>query len=134
MFEPVFETLRKTTETSLQMQQEMFKKWVALWPGMVPQTSWGEQAQKFQKKWAETVSEMVKKQNELLETQFKVGLQNLEDSLRLAEAKDVEEMRGKTLELWRKTFDCLRQTFDAQMREFQTAASRWCEVAGKGAA
>jgi len=134
MFDPVFDSLRKATEVSLQMQQDMFKKWTALWPGMAPQATWGDQAQKFQKKWAETVTEMVKKQNELLEAQFKAGLQNLEDAFRLGEVKDVEEMRTKTLEMWRKTFDCLRQTFDAQMREFQAAVSRWCEMATKGAA
>jgi len=134
MFDPVFDSLRKATEASLQMQQDMFKKWAALWPGMGPQASWAEQGQKFQKKWMESMAEMVKKQNELLEGQFKAGLQNLEAAFSLAEAKDVDEMRTRTLELWRKTFDCLRQTFDAQMREFQAAVSRWCEMAAKGAA
>src|SRR5262249_54300419 len=113
MFDPVFESLRKATETTVQMQQEMFKKFASLWPG-VPgsQPAWTEQMQKFQKKWNEVFEETLKKQRDALETQFRAGLRNIEEAFRLAEAKDFEELRTKTLELWQKTFDALKKTYE----------------------
>jgi hypothetical protein len=135
MFDQVLENLRKATESTVQMQHEMFRKWAGLWPGMpVTQPVWGEPVQKFQKKWAETVAALVKKQNESLETQFKAGLQSLEAAFRVAEAKDAEELRVKTLELWQKSFECLRQVYEAQTRDFQEAMTKWTELMMKGVA
>jgi hypothetical protein len=135
MYEKVFENLRKATEATVQAQQEMFRKWVGLWPG-VPASpyAWGEQFQKIQKKWNQTVAELVKKQRESLEAQFSAGLKNIEESFRLAEAKDPEEFRAKTLELWSKSFDYLRQTAEAQLREFQAAIEKWTEIVTKNEA
>jgi hypothetical protein len=135
MFEPVFESLRKATETGLQMQQEMFKKWAGLWPGVSPSPpAWNEQFEKSQKKWTELLNETLKKRRETLEAQFKSGMKNIEETFRLAEAKDFEELRAKTLELWQKTFDSLRQTYEAQIQDFQTLSSKWSEMFTKGAA
>jgi hypothetical protein len=138
MFEPVFENLRKATEASIHMQQEMFKKWVSLWPG-VPGTPTmpavgTEPFIKFQKKWTEFVGDMIKKQRETLEAQFSAGLRNIEEAFRLADAKDPEELRAKTTELWQKSFECLRQLYDAQVRDFQAAVAKWTELVMKGAA
>jgi hypothetical protein len=135
MFDQVIENMRKATESTFQVQQEMFKKWVALWPGTPPSTNGGgEQMLKFQKRWMEVVGEQVRKQRETLEAQFNAGLRNLEEAFRLAEAKDPDELRAKTLELWQKTFDCLRQGYEAQMRDFQTVVTKWTELMMKGAA
>jgi hypothetical protein len=135
MFEPVFESLRKATDQTMQMQQEMFRKWATLWPPMpAAPPVWGEQMQKFQKKWAEMVEETLKKQREALEAQFSSGLKNMEAAFKLGEAKDVEELRAKTVELWQKTFECLRQAFEGQMRDFQAAVNKWAELATRGAA
>lgn len=135
MFEEVFENLRKATDSTIQVQQELFKKWASLWPGvpMAP-TAWSEPVQKIQKKWAEIVNELVKKQREALETQFSAGLRNIEEAFHLAEVKNPEELRSKTVELWRKSFECLRQTYEAQIRDFQTAVTKWAELMTKGAA
>ncbi len=135
MFEEVFENLRKATETTVQAQQEMFRKWVGLWAGVPPSPSaWGEQVQKFQKKWNQTVAELLKKQRASLEAQFSAGLRNIEETFHLATAKDPEEFRAKTLELWSKTFDYLRQTAEAQLRDFQTAMEKWTEIVTKNVA
>jgi hypothetical protein len=135
MFEKVFENLQRATEATVQAQQEMFRKWVSLTTGVPPVSSaWGEQGPKFQKKWNETVAELVKKQRESLEAQFSAGLQNMEESFRLAEAKDPEEFRAKMLELWSKSFDYLRQTAESQLRQFQTAMEKWTEIVTKNEA
>jgi hypothetical protein len=135
MFESVFDSFKKVTETTLRMQQEMYEKWVSLWPGLKPgQTPFAEPAQKFQKKWAEFFEDMLKKQRETLETQFKSGLKNIEEAFRLAEAKNPEELRTKTTELWQKVFGTLRQSYEAQLRDLQSIAARWTELMTKGAA
>jgi hypothetical protein len=136
MFDQVFESMRKATETTLQMQQEMFKKWLSLCPTVVAPSkpAWGEQVQKFQKKWAEVYEDALKKQRETLEAQLKAGLQIIEDAFRLAEAKDAEELRAKTVELWQKVFESLRQAYEAQTRDFQAVVCRWTELVTKGAA
>jgi hypothetical protein len=135
MFEPVFESLKKATETTLQIQQEMFKKWVSFWPGMpTAQPAWGEQAQKVQKKWAEFFEETLKKQRETLEAQFQAGLKNIEEAFHLAEVKDPEELRTRTVELWRKVFETLRQAYEGQARDFEAAVARWAELMTKSAA
>ncbi len=132
MFEQVFENLRKATEASIQMQQDLFKKWASLWPGMP--TVGGEPLSKFQKKWAEAVGELAKKQRETLETQFSAGLRNIEEAFHLPQAKDPEELRARAIELWQKSFECLRQFTEAQVRDFQSAVVKWSELVGKGAA
>jgi hypothetical protein len=135
MFEDVFENLRKATDATVQAQQDTFQKWVSLWAGVPPSPSaWGEQVQKLQKKWNQTAAELLKKQRESLEAQFSAGLRNLEETFKLAETKDPEEFRAKTLELWNKTFDYLRQTAEAQLRDFQAAMEKWTEIVTKNAA
>ncbi len=141
MSELVFESLKKATEVTLQMQQEAFKKWAGLWPGFpgVPGVPAGpamipEQAKNFQKKWAEFYEEVLKKQREMVAAQFQAGLQHIEEAFRLAETKDPAELRTKTIELWQKVFETLRQTFEAQVRDFQALAGRWTELVTKGAA
>jgi hypothetical protein len=134
MFEQVFESLRTATESSVAMQQELFKKWIALWPGVPASAFPFGEPQKFQKKWMEIVGELLKKRNETLEAQFKAGLRNIEEAFHLAEVKDPEELRAKTIELWQKTFECLRQASEAQLRDFQHAVGKWSELMTKGVA
>jgi hypothetical protein len=134
MFDQVFESLHKATESSIAFQQEMFRKWIGLWPGIPASAFPFGELQKFQKKWIEVVGELLKTQNESLETQFKAGLQTIEDTFRLTEIKDPEVLRAKTVELWQKTFDYLRQFSETQMRDFQSALGKWAEVMTKGVA
>src|SRR5262245_11581914 len=134
MFEQVFENLRKATEASIQMQQDLFTKWASLWPGVPTSLPASEPFSRFQKKWAETVGELVKKQRETLETRFSAGLRNIEEAFHLPEARDPEELRARAIELWRKSFECLRQFAEAQARDFQSAVAKWSELVGKGAA
>ena len=134
MFDQVFDTLRKATEANIQLQQEMVKKWIGLWPGVPSVPAWPDQMQQFQKKWAETVSELLKKQRESTEALFKAGVENLEKAFQLGEVKTPEELRTKALELWQKCFESLRQVWEAQMRDFQTVMTRFTELMAKAAA
>ena len=135
MFEPIIESLRKATESTVQMQQEMFKKWASLWPAAPGcQPVWGEQVQKFQKIWAEFLEETLKKQRAALEAQFASGRKNVEAALKLVELKDPQELRSKTLELWQQAFETLRQTCETQVQDFQAVVAKWTEAMNRGAA
>jgi len=132
MFELVFESMRKASESAVGLQQEMFRKWFGQWPTMSPPV-FGE-PMKFPKKWVDLVGELIKKQQQSVQAQFSVGLRYIEEAFRLGEAKNPEELRAKTIELWQKMFDCLRQTYEAQARDFQTAMAKCTELLTKGAA
>jgi hypothetical protein len=135
MFIPVLESMAKIAGTTAEMQQEVFKKWFSVWPGIpcVPgmpayPAAWGEQAQRFQKRSGEIVADLVRRQRETFEAQFKVGQQNIEKAFQIGEAKNPEELRAKTLELWQKCFEAVCQASEAQMRNFTTAFEKWIEV------
>jgi hypothetical protein len=130
MFDSVFENLRKASELTIQTQRDLFKKWFSFWEeGPAFQPVWGEKAQKIQKQWGESVAETLKRQREALESQFNAGLKSLEAAFAVAGAKNPEEVRARTVELWEKTFDCLRVAFEAQATEFQKGISKWSELA-----
>lgn len=134
MFDQAYENLRKATESTLQFQQEMFRKWTGFWPGMTqaapPMT---EAVQKFQKKWAEFVTELLKKQRETLNKQYEAGLRNIEQSFEVAEVKTPEEFRAKVIELYQKSFEGLRQVTEMQQRDFQAAVQKWTELMSQAA-
>jgi hypothetical protein len=133
MFEPVFESLRKATDATVQMQQELFNKWAKLFPAL-PMVPAAYEPLKFQKRCVEVITELTWKQRETLEAQFNSGVKTVEEAFRLCEAKDPEELRARTVELWEKTFDSLRRVYDAQARDFQTAVVKWGELVTKGVA
>jgi hypothetical protein len=132
MFAAVLENMGKISGATAQMQHELFKKWFSLWPG-VPgfpgyPTGWTEQVQKVQKKWVEVVGELLRRQRETVEAQFKAGQANIEKAFQIGEAKTPEELRAKTIELWQKCFEAVRQSSEAQVRDFTVAIEKWFEL------
>jgi hypothetical protein len=135
MFNQVFENFRQATEATIDLQQEMFKTWVNLWPGVpATSTSWSAEVREFQRKWADAVDEMLKRQRDVTGAHFKAGLQNIDKAFKLGEAKTAEELRAKSLELWQKCFEDLRQVYESQLKGFEGAMEKWVELTKKGAA
>jgi len=126
MFDQVFASLRTATEASVSLQQEMFKKWIGLWPGCLPTSA--EQVEQFHKRWAETVSELLQRQRAVTEAQFQAGLQNIDRAFQIGEAKDPAEFRARTIELWKKCFEGMRQGWEAQARESQVVIDKWFDL------
>ncbi len=125
MIDEVFDNLRKATDGTIEFQQELFRRWSFPWPNTAPAPSdWAEDVLKFQKKWNETMVELLKKHHESLESQFQTGLGHIEDACALPAAKDPAEFRSKLVELWTKSFECLRAVSETQMKDFQTAMSK----------
>lgn len=146
MYDQVLDNFRRATESTMQLQQELFKNWTQQWmqspampviPGLTgsnPAATWAEQLRTFQKQWANAVSEMLTKHRETLDTQYRAGIRTIEDAFRVGDAKDPDQFRRLTEELWRQGFDCLKTIIEAQIRDFQGAAEKWFEVFSKGAA
>jgi hypothetical protein len=130
MFEQGVESLRNATEETVSLQQEMLKKWFSLWPGIpTPQRPWGpEQIQRFQKQWGEVVQEAIKRQHDLAQTQFKAGMQTIEKTFQIGEVKTPEELRARTIELWRRCFESLQRAYETQAHAFLTGMEKWVEM------
>jgi len=134
MLDQVLDNFRKASETTMQMQQEMLKKWMGQWPTANPSTpgaAWVEQAQSFQKRWLESVTEVMNKHREKLDSQYKAGIAAIEDAFRATEAKSPEEYRRMTEELWKKSFESLKGSAESQIHDFQMAIEKWFEMATK---
>jgi hypothetical protein len=132
MFDQVCESLRQVTEANARMQQDVFTKWVGMWgaPPTFP-SAWGEQVQQIQKKWGEFITEAIKRHRETIETQFRAGMENIEMAFKVGEAKNVEDMRAMTIELWQKCFNSIRQISEAQVRDYQVMMEKWVELVTK---
>ena len=135
MFDQVFDSFRKASETTLQAQQDLFHQWMSQWPmfPMEPATTGNkvvvtEQARTFQKHWTDIVTALMTKHCEALDAQYRAGIRTIEDALRTTEAKSPEEFRRLTEELWRKSFEVLKQTIENQVRDFQIAVEKWSEL------
>src|SRR4051794_7721332 len=97
VFEEVFQNIRKATETSLKMQQEMLSQWLILWPGMpTPQTAWLSQIQQFRSKFMSTISDLARKHGDVIDRQYKAALESLDAALEATESSTPEEARRKT--------------------------------------
>ena len=156
MFEQVFDNLKKATESSIQMQQEMFQKWVGMFPaapgaaaaaaaGGAAGAATGNPAAglnaaaafdamtRWQKKFEETMTESLKRQRDLVDSHYTAGLRTLEEMFRVGQSKSPQEYQDKVMQLYRQCFDSLRQLSESQMKEFKAAAERWTELMTKAA-
>jgi hypothetical protein len=153
MFDVILDNYRKAAESTMKLQQDMLRNWTMQWPQMfgapgfgfpllggtpsgsaLPGAAWLEQMSASQKKWGETVTEMLNKHRETLDAQYRAGIRTIEDAFKVGEAKDPQQFRRLTEELWRQSFECLKTVAESQMRDVQSAMQKWYEVASKTAA
>jgi hypothetical protein len=130
-FDQVFDCFRKATESTLQVQQDLFRQWTSSWPGFPKVLPVPEQCQQFPKQWTQATAELTRKYMEIWDRQYKAGVEALEGAFKLGEAKDPVELRQKVMDLWQKSFACLKELAETQARNFQTAIEKWMEVAKK---
>jgi len=128
VFYQVFATYCKAAESAMQTQQDILHQWVNHWSTAMaaPAGNGGtEQVQTVQKRWVENSIDVMNKHRELLDTQYKTGIQTIEDAFRIAEAKDPEEYLNLIEDLRRKSFENLRTSAETQMVESQAAMEKW---------
>jgi len=156
MFDMILENYRKATESTMKLQQDVLRNWTMQWTQMLPQmfgaqtfglpsvggpasgsampgAAWLEQLSDAQKKWGETVTDMLNKHHESLDAQYKAGIRTIEEAFKVSEAKDPQQFRRLTEELWKKSFECLKSVAESQSRDVQAAMQKFYEVASKSA-
>lgn len=127
MFDQLIDGVRKASESSMQMQQEMLKNWTKMFsapmgeagvPGVpgVP-VDWGKGGQK---RWLELGVEMLNRQREAVDGMYKSGIQIIEQTFHVTEAKSADDYRRMVEDLWRKLFDLQKAQSESQFRDFQT--------------
>ncbi|MCO6458927.1 MAG: hypothetical protein J5I93_26775 [Pirellulaceae bacterium] len=132
LFEEVFANVRKAAEANLKMQQEVFRQWTSMWPGMpTPQSVWVDKMRDFQKQWTHTVSDLAHRHKDAVDRQYQAALESLDAALRVSESSNPEEFRRRSEQLCRKSIDCMRELSEAQIKEFQDAVSKLTEVVTK---
>jgi len=138
MFDQILQNYRTATETTMQFQQMVLRSWTQQWPqafGMsIPTASWPDQARNVQKKLTETTTDLLNKHRESLDAQYRAGIRAIENAFRVGEAKDPEQFRKLTEELWRQSYECLKNLAESQMRDLQTLMQKSFELASQGAA
>lgn len=121
MFDQMMDGFRKATESSLQIQQEVFKQWMSAQPNMNGVSADGTRT--IQKRWMELTLEMLNKHRASIDAMYATGIQAIEQSFRVTEAKSSDEYRRIVDDLWRKLFDTLKGQLETQFRDVQ----RWSE-------
>ena len=135
VFEQAFDNLRKAAESNIEMQQELFRKWGAAWPGF-PQADnvWIDRMQKFQKDWTKTFTELTNKHRKMLDDEYRIAIDGLKEAFGVAECADPQEYRQRCENLCRKSVELMREAGELQMKETQEALNRWAALAVKGSA
>ena len=122
MFEQLVDGVRKASESSLHMQQEMFRNWTRLWlsaaPGGVGAS--GDANRAAQKKWLELGLEMLSKHRETLDSTYKSGIQLIQQTFNVGEVKSSDDVRKVVEDLWRRLFDLQKEQAESQFRDFQS--------------
>lgn len=133
VFEQAIDSFRKTAETSLSAQKELFQLWQNNWPGIgQSQTPWLDQVRQFQRSLSDTVPDLAGRHRDTLDRQYQAGIDALKEAFSVMESNDPEAFRKRAEELCRKNLDCLKEIAEAQIREFQDATTKWVELLTKG--
>jgi hypothetical protein len=122
MFEELVDGVRRASESTLQLQQEMFGNWTRQWlsaapSGAAPQAGENGAAQK---RWFELGLEMLHKHRETLDSTYRSAIQLLETAMHLPEAKSGEDYRKTVEELSRKVFDLQKEQAERRYGDLQT--------------
>ena len=80
----------------------------------------------------ETLTDLLTKHRETLDTQYRAGIRIIEDAFRVTEAKDPEQFRKLTEELWRQSFDSMKTVIETQIRDLQAMSQKGIEAMTKG--
>ena len=121
MFDQLVDGVRKASESSWSVQQELFRNWTRMWLQGVPGglgmgSDWNRGAQR---RWLELGLEMLNKHREALDSTYRAGIQIIEQTFRLSESRSIEDSRKIVEEVWRKLFDLQKVQAENQFRDFQ---------------
>jgi hypothetical protein len=104
MLDQMLESFCKASQSSLKMQQEVWKR--------------------LTRRWLRLTLNVLEKEREALDWSFKTGMQPIEQALRASEAGGGQDHRRLAQELWHKLFETLRSEYDNQLQDVK----RWAET------
>lgn len=130
MYDQMFETYRKTSESWLQMQQDLFRTVVQQWTSAPAGTSGAatDWNRTFQKRWIELASEILNRHRESVDSMYRSFIQMVEQTTKISEAKSSEEYRKIVEDLWRKWFEDVKTQSETQFKDVQTWAGKSLEI------
>jgi hypothetical protein len=126
MFDLLFESFRKASESSMQMPMDMIKNLTQ----QLPSASGAgmEWSKTFQKRWAEFALESLNKHRESLDSTYRTGIQLIEKTLRVSDVKSSADYQKLVEELWGKLLDVFKEQSESQVRDLQTWAAKSFEL------
>jgi hypothetical protein len=124
MLDQVMESFRKASESSLQMQQDMFKRWTQQW-FTAPGNGAGalDPTGSLQRRSIDLAIDALNKHRESLESTYRSTIQVLEQAFRVSEARSPEDARRMVEDLWRNVLAIMKEQSESQFREMM----RWTE-------
>jgi hypothetical protein len=131
MYDQMFDSYRKASESWLQMQQELLKN-VVHPPLSAPGAGGGAAAdwtRNVQKRGTELAVEILNRQRVSTEALYKSVIALLERSAQISEAKSPEDYRRVTEELWKTWFETVTSQSETQFRDIQNFAGLSLEIA-----
>ncbi len=132
MMDQFFETFRKASESSLQIQQEFMKQLTQPWMSGSPfgggGGAAGDAGRNFQKRFIELSVDLLNKHRQSLDSTYAAGIQIIEQTFRATDAKSPDDYRHVVEDLWRKLFDTFKTQSEAQFSAFQDWSKKSAEV------
>lgn len=132
MFDQIFESFRKASESTIRIQQDVFKNWTQQLlsvPSSVISGNPAEWGTSFQRRWADQAIDLLNKHREALDAAYKSGIQVIEQTFRVSDAKSPEDYRRTIEDLWRQLFEAFKNQSETQFREFQKWADDSFDIA-----
>jgi hypothetical protein len=126
VFDLLFESFRKASESSMQVPMDILKNVTQQLPGA--SGAGMEWSKGVQKRWAELAIEGLKKHRESMDSAYRSGIQLIEQTFRISDVKSPADYQRTVEDLWQKLLDVLKEQSEAQLRDLQTWATKSFEL------
>jgi hypothetical protein len=126
MFDLLFESFRKASESSMQVPMDIIKNLTQQMPSA--SGAGMEWSKTFQKRWAEFAVESMNKHRESMDSTYRTGIQLVEQTLRVSDVKSSADYQKIVEELWRKLLNVFKEQSETQVRDLQTWAAKSFEM------
>jgi hypothetical protein len=134
MTDQLFDDFRKSSESLLAMQEDVFKRWQRLLLAQLGVGERGAWEQNLQKRARELMVTMLNKHREFIDATYRSHNELFEQALRAAEATSPDEYRHIVDDLRRKSLATLREQSESRIRELYNMADEAFEYTRKAAA
>lgn len=133
LLEQVLQNFRKTAEAGLKAQQALMQQWTgqqgpAGQPGTLPEFPGLQTWDRVPQECGKLAADMLKKQQDLLNAQYKANMETLQRAMRVSQATDPDDFRQRCVDLCKTSLDCWCDSVQIQLKEFQGATGRLLEL------